>query len=86
MNSFIFRVPVLGSRVTYILRVLSPIFMVPGPGSHLRDRFLVSGLGSHQKLYVSSRTFRICKTSLVANFETFSGHEKAHILNHKFHI
>ena len=77
VNSFIFRVPVLASRVTYILRVLSPIFMVLGPGSYLRDRSLVSGLGSHQKLQVSSRTFRICKTSLVANFETFPGNALA---------
>ena len=31
INSFIFRVLVLGSRVPYMLRVLSPNFMVPDP-------------------------------------------------------
>ena len=33
MNSFIFRVPVLESEVPYTLKVLSPTFMVEGPGS-----------------------------------------------------
>ena len=41
INSFSYRVQVLGSRVPYILRVLSLTFMVPGPSFHSWAMFWV---------------------------------------------
>ena len=46
INSFIFRVPVLESRVPYILRVLIPTFMVEGHDSDPRDWYRVPSLES----------------------------------------
>ena len=47
INSFILKVPVLGSRVSYMLRILSSTLMVPDPGFHPWDGSRVSGPRSH---------------------------------------
>ena len=60
INSFIFRILVLWYRVPYMLRVLSPTFMVQGPSFHsmrwvLAPNFRVPGLGSRVSLWDGSR-------------------------------
>ena len=45
MNLFTFRVPFLGCQVPYILRGLSPTFIVLDPGSHPWDGSCILGVG-----------------------------------------